>query len=149
MMNLSPIGLSCFMFRMACGWVAASLMLAPAVAEEAASYAEVLNALQSGKAVTVLTDFNHCAYSETGKAGPQVKSGLQIKSFLVTPEKGLVFADVHQTLDKSDQAVTEYIRYQVKADGQMTLNVTHQMAGGAVKQPPVVCQIPIGARFVW
>jgi hypothetical protein len=149
MMKLSPVSFRNAMFRMAYVLIGARLVLTPAAAAEAPSYADVLSALQSGKTVTVLTDLSHCADPETGKAGPALQGGLRIQAFLVVPEKGLVFADVHQTLDPSDQPVTEYIRYNLKPDGQMTLNVRRQTTTGMVKQPPLACQLAAGARFVW
>jgi len=133
MMKLSPVSFRNAMFRMAYVLIGARLVLTPAAAAEAPSYADVLSALQSGKTVTVLTDLSHCADPETGKAGPALQGGLRIQAFLVVPEKGL----------------TEYIRYNLKPDGQMTLNVRRQTTTGMVKQPPLACQLAAGARFVW
>jgi VirK protein len=134
---------------MACGLIAATLMLAPAAAAQVSTYDAVVSALQNGKTVTVLTDLSHCANPETGKPGPALQGGYRIQAFLVVPERGLVFADVHQTLDASDQPVTEYIRYNLKPDGQMTLNVRRQTAVGMAKEPPLACQLAAGVRFVW
>jgi hypothetical protein len=149
MMKFSPISFRSTLFRMAYGLIGAGLMLAPAAATEVSTYADVLSALQSGRSVTVLTDLSRCSDPETGKAGPALQGGLRIQAFLVVAEKGLVFADVHQTLDPSDQPVTEYIRYNLKPDGQMTLNVRRQTTAGMVKQPPLVCELSAGVRFVW
>ncbi len=150
MMNRSPRSFRRAMFRLAFGLIGATLSLAPAAAAEALNYADVLSALQSGKTTTVLSDLGHCANPETGKAGPAMRVGLRIQAFSVIPEKGLSFADVHQTLDPSDQPVTEYIRYNLKPDGQMTLNVTRQTTAGMAKQQPLlICQLAVGVRFVW
>ena len=148
-MDLLSIWLRVAMFRMAYGLIGARLVLAPAAAAEASTYADVLSALQTGKAVTVLTELSHCANPESGKAGPALQGGFRIDAFLIVPEKGLVFADVHQTLDLSDQPVTEYIRYNLNTDGKMTLNVRRQTNAGIVKQPPLVCQLAVGVRFAW
>lgn len=112
------------------------------------AYRDVLGALQSGKAVKVLTDLDHCA-TAAGKAGATVQSGLQISAFMVVPDKGIFFSDVHPTLDGAGQPVTEYIRYNLRMDGNLTLAVTRQTAAGTVKQDPLVCPVPAGARFVW
>jgi hypothetical protein len=55
---------------------------------------------------------------------------LQIRAFMITPAKGLLFSDVHQTLDGADQPVTEYIRYNLAKDGELTLAVTRQTTAG-------------------
>jgi VirK protein len=149
MMKFSPKLLRRAVLRVPFGLICAKLWLAPAAAAEASNYADVLSALQSGKVATVLTDLGHCTNSETGKADPTMQGGLRIQAFLVIPEKGLVFADVHQTLDPSDQPVTEYIRYNLKPDGQMTLNVRRQTTAGMKRQPELVCQLGVGVRFAW
>jgi hypothetical protein len=112
------------------------------------AYRDVLSALQSGKTVKVLTDLDHCA-TAAGKAGSAVQSGLQISAFMVVPDKGIFFSDVHPTLDGTGQPVTEYIRYNLRMDGNLTLAVTRQTTAGVVKQDPLVCPVPAGARFVW
>jgi VirK protein len=114
MMKFSPVSFRCTIFRIAYGLIGVGLMLAPVAATEVSTYADVLSALQSGKAVTVLTDLGRCTDPETGKAGPALQGGLRIQAFLAGVEKGLMFAGVHQTLDPSDQPVTEYIRYNLK-----------------------------------
>jgi hypothetical protein len=148
-MDLPSIWFRIAMLWMAYGVIGARLVLAPAAAVEASTYADVLSALQSGKTVIVLTDLSHCANPESGKAGPPLQGGFRICAFLILPQKGLAFADVHQTLDTSDQPVTEYIRYDLKSDGQMMLNVRRQTTAGMVKQPPLVCQLAVGVRFAW
>jgi VirK protein len=148
-MNFSPKLFRRAVFRLPYGLIGATLSLAPAAAAEASNYADVLSALQSGKAPTVLSDLGHCTNPETGKAGPAVQGGLRIQAFLVLPERGLLFSDVHQTLDPSDQPVTEYIRYNLEPDGQMTLNVTRQATSGMAKEPMLVCQLAVGVRFAW
>jgi hypothetical protein len=113
------------------------------------TYQDVLDALQSGKVVKVLTDLERCVAPESGKAGPRIQGGLQINAFIVVPEKGIFFSDLHQTLDVSGQPLTEYIRYNLGMDGNLTLTVTRQTAAGLVKQDPLVCRLTAGARFVW
>ena len=88
-MNFSPKLFRRAVFRLPYGLIGATLSLAPAAAAEASNYADVLSALQSGKAPTVLSDLGHCTNPETGKAGPAVQGGLRIQAFLVLPERGL------------------------------------------------------------
>jgi hypothetical protein len=142
-------GLLLWMFRVSWGLVGSIVMSMPVMAESGSGYDDVLNALQGGRTVTVLIDFSQCASLDTGKSGPSLQGGLQIRSFLVLPDNGVVFSDVHQTLDRSGQPVTEYIRYNLKANGEVTLAVTRQTASGMVKQDPLSCHISAGAQFVW
>jgi hypothetical protein len=111
-------------------------------------YRDVLGALQGGKTVKVLADLDHCA-TAAGRAGSVVQSGLQISAFMVVPDKGIFFSDVHPTMDGAGQPVTEYIRYNLRMDGNLTLAITRQTTAGVVKQDPLVCPVPAGARFVW
>ena len=135
--------------QLACFLAGLTMMAAPAVAESGESYADVLTALQGGKPVTLILDLGSCAVAGTGKSGPPLKGGLQIKAFMITPAKGLLFSDVHQTLDGADQPVTEYIRYNLGNDGQLTLAVTRQTTAGMTKQDTLVCQLSVGAKFFW
>lgn len=138
-----------WVFRVSWALVGPIVMSVPVMAEPVSSYDDVLNALQGGKTVTVLIDFSQCASLQTGRSGPSLQGGLQIRSFLLLPDSGVVFSDVHQTLGKSDQLVTEFIRYNLKANGEVTVAVTRQTTNGMVKQDPLTCHLAGGAQFVW
>jgi hypothetical protein len=129
---------------------AASVAAVPASAAPSAStYALVLEALQSGKSVRVVSDLSHCVTRGTGQAGPPIESGLQITAFIALPNKGIFFSDVHPTLDATDHPVTEYVRYNLAPDGNLTMTVERLNGGVVTKQDPLVCQVPSGARFIW
>ncbi len=130
--------------------LAATNTLAPA-ADSSPQYDGVLTALQEGKAVYVLSDLSRCASSSDGKPGPAVQSGTRINSFIVIEPLGIAFSDVHEALDRLGRPVTEYIRYNIGADGKVIIRVAHLSASSpeAVDQGEYVCQSPDGAKFVW
>ena|ERR1700726_818519 len=123
---------------------------ASAVAEPAPSqYTDVVNALQTTSSVRLLTDLGQCANESTGKPGPSLQGGLFINTFIVLPGRGLFFSDVHQTLDEDNQPVTEYIRYNLTTDDRLRVLLTRIVNSAVAQQDSIVCQIPLGARFVW
>ena len=118
-------------------------------ADPASTYGNVLVALQSEKVVKVLVDLKRCSSPGSGKAGPPVKGGLVINAFNIVPGKGILFSDVHQSLDSAGKPVTEYIRYDFSEDDKLTFILTRLSAGGLSKDDVLVCTVPDGARFVW
>jgi hypothetical protein len=137
------LGLSALLFGTSVAAVAAH------AAPSASTYALVLEALQSGKSVRVVSDLSHCVTRGTGQAGPSIQSGFQITAFIAMPNKGIFFSDVHPTLDATDHPVTEYVRYNLAPDGNVTMTVERLSGGVVTKQDPLVCQVPTGARFIW
>jgi len=96
------------------GSIVALLCLSTAsafAADPISGYGDVLAALQSAKNVKVLVDRDRCSTVGTGKAGPPGKGDLVINAFNVVPGKGILFSDIHPTLDSSVKPVAEYIRY--------------------------------------
>ena len=123
---------------------------ASAVAEPAPSqYTDVVNALQTTKPVRLLTDFGKCANESAGQPSLSLQGGLSINAFVVLPGRGLFFSDVHQTLDEESQPVTEYIRYNLMTDDRLRVSLTRMVNSAVTKQENMVCQIPLGAWFVW
>jgi len=118
-------------------------------ADPISGYGDVLAALQSEKVVKVLVDLDRCGTAGTGKAGPPVKAGLVINAFNVVPGKGILFSDIHQTLDSSEKPITEYIRYDFGKDSELTLTITQLPADGPSSRDVFVCNVPVAARFVW
>ena len=78
-----------------------------------------------------------------------MQGGLFINTFIVLPGRGLFFSDVHQTLDEDNQPVTEYIRYNLTTDDRLRVLLTRIVNSAVAQQDSIVCQIPLGARFVW
>ena len=63
------------------------------------NYGDVLLALQSAKTVKVVVDLHQCSLLGSSEAGPSVLGGLVINAFNVVPNKGILFSDVHHTLN--------------------------------------------------
>ncbi|WP_342723647.1 VirK family protein [Bradyrhizobium sp. B097] len=119
--------------------------------EPSPKYDAVLSALRSSSNVKLLLDLSRCTTVEGGKPGPPLQGGLMIRSFGVTAQHGIIFADVHQTLDSLGHPVTEYIHHSLSRDGKLTVQAA-TLAQGAAEvedQGKFVCELPDGARFVW
>jgi len=112
------------------------------------TFSSVLEALRSANTVKVIVDLQHCHLPD-GRAGPQILGGLVINAFNVVPAKGILFSDVHDTLDPSGKPVTAYIRYDFAEDGDLTLTVTRIPADGKRTEDSFLCPVPGGATFVW
>ena len=141
-----------YLAAVACMWLLSSLpgYGASAVDEPAPSqYTDVVNALQTTKPVRLLTDFGQCANESAGQPSLSLQGGLSINAFIVLPGRGLFFSDVHQTLDEDNQPVTEYIRYNLTTDDRLRASLTRIVNSAVTTQENIVCQIPLGARFVW
>jgi hypothetical protein len=121
---------------------------ASAVAEPS-QFTDVVNALQTTRPVRLLTDFGKCANESAGQPSPSLQGGLSINAFVVLPGRGLFFSDVHQTLDEDNQPVTEYTRYNLMTDDRLRVSLTRIVNSAVTKQENIVCQIPLGAWFVW
>jgi hypothetical protein len=118
-------------------------------ADAPSNYGDVLLALQSAKTVKVVVDLHQCSQLGGSKAGPSVLGGLVINAFNVVPNKGILFSDVHHTLDSQGIPVTAYIRYDLAESGELTLTVTRLSENGTRKEDVYVCPVPGGAKFVW
>jgi hypothetical protein len=94
-----------------------------------------------------VTDLSHCV-TRTSQAGPPIQGRLQISAFIAVPRKGLFFSDVHPTLDATDHPVTEYVRYNLAIDGDLTMTTARRSAGTVTKQDPLACKVPPGAKFI-
>jgi hypothetical protein len=112
-------------------------------------YNDVLGALQSAKTVKVIVDLHECKLKDGNKSGPTVLGGLVINAFNVVPNKGILFSDVHHTLDSLGKSVTAYIRYDLTQNNELTLTVTRLSEGGARKEDIFLCPVPGGAKFIW
>lgn len=116
---------------------------------QASPYAAVIDALQGARVVRLITDLSECTYEESGRPGPSLRSGIIVNAYIIVPDRGLYFSDAHQTLDETDQPVTEYVRYRFTTGGQLKLARTRLAGSLASKQETIVCEVPRGARFVW
>jgi hypothetical protein len=114
----------------------------------AEDYRQLRTALKDGRSVAVTVHFVQCA-GPGGVKGPDVIGGLHINAFL-SPQGNIAFSDVHDTLDPQNHKVTEYIRYNVAADGKVSVNTTTLASDNQVIRSVVYqCAIGEGARFTW
>jgi hypothetical protein len=100
--------------------------------------------------VEVLKDLSHCAVTNGNGQGPSVQNGLRIGTFIVSSQ-GISFSDVHQTLGASNHPLTEYIRYRLDHEGNVTVRIAKLAAAAAeaVGQGEYACAQPEGVRFVF
>jgi VirK protein len=128
------------------GWLVAN----PAAGANAGlAYNDVLGALQSARTVKVVVDLHQCKLKGGNKPGPAVLGGLVINALNVVPHKGILFSDVHHTLDSSGKPVTAYIRYDLTQNNELTLTVTRLSEGSPRKEDIFLCPVPGGAKFIW
>jgi hypothetical protein len=115
----------------------AVLIGGPALAKP--SYQQVLQALQRGANVHVLTKLQDCQTAATKQPGPPIQTGYTINGFIAVPGKGIFFADTHQTINPAGQPDTEYVRYNLLPNNQLTIAVTTVTSGTARQQPTLIC----------
>jgi hypothetical protein len=74
------------------------------------AYEDVLDALQSGRTVRLLTSPSRCIDDRSGKPRAPALDGSQVNAFSVVPSKGIVFFDTQEVLDAAGRPVTEFVR---------------------------------------
>jgi hypothetical protein len=150
--EIMPLGTPCFCTATVF-WLMLSCYGGPfdsALAESPGpAYEAVLDALQSGRTVRVLTSPSRCIDDRSGKPGAVALDGLQINAFSIVPNRGIFFFDTQEVLDDAGQPVTQFVRYNLDLDDQLAITVVRKTAAGVTRQDPLICQVPIGARFVW
>jgi len=52
-------------------------------------------------------------------------------------------------LDEENQPLTEYIKYNLMTDDRLRVSLTRIVNATVAKQDFMICQMPLGARFVW
>src|SRR5690349_3628590 len=114
-------------------------------------YPHLLTALTTGKNVSVTVQFNECTVVGTGSNGPVVTGGFRIESFIVPGNRHIAFADVHQTLNAQNQQVTEYVRYRVTPDDNVSVRTASlTVSTGEVRnEAEYSCAIGKGIKFRW
>jgi hypothetical protein len=75
----------------------------------------------------------------TKQPGPPIQTGYTINGFIAVPGKGIFFADTHQTINPAGQPDTEYVRYNLLPNNQLTIAVTTVTSGTARQQPTLIC----------
>ncbi|GAB7521613.1 VirK family protein [Paraburkholderia sp. 2C] len=115
-----------------------------------ANYAAIEQALMDGHSVVSLRlEMNRCTSTESGKAGPAIRGGVSIGSFLIPEGRYIAFIDEHRTLDPKNHPVTEYVRYHVMPDNTVTVDTAFAANGAdtATSRGTYRCTINEGIRF--
>jgi hypothetical protein len=120
-----------------------------AVEYDNSTYRDVLQALQSAKTVKIVVDLHQCHLPGGTEAGPAVVGGLVISAFNVVPGKGILFSDIHSTLNPAGKPIADYIRYALAENNELTLTVTHISEEGARREESFRCPVPNAAKFIW
>lgn len=121
-------------------------------------YQAIKSALSTGKAVRMVTTFDHCEGQRDGKPRSiKMIGGLVIDSFLIPDDKYIIFSDYHQRLsDKGGSPEVEFTRYKIMPDNHLlieTKRYSSVASSGASQQPggfsPVTwnCKIGSDAQF--
>lgn len=121
-------------------------------------YQAIKSALSTGKAVTMVTTFDHCQGQREGKPRSiNMIGGLHIASFLIPNDKYIIFSDYHQRLsDKDGIPEVEFTRYKVMPDNHLIVETKRYPTSGTEggekhneKFTPVswTCEIGSAARF--
>ncbi|WP_233238218.1 VirK family protein [Bordetella sp. LUAb4] len=121
------------------------------------SYQAVVNALMKGERLSLTVDLATCRNEADGRAGPVVRGGLHIDSYMVKPDQTLAFSDAHETLRETPpgsgeyMAVTEYLRYRLMPDGVVKLHIAQRlgMSDQPIKDKKIYrCQLGHGVIFM-
>jgi hypothetical protein len=115
-----------------------------------ADYAALDQALTQGDAVSVQVDLSRCTAKDGDHAGPNVRGGVRIDSYLVGPDHVIAFIDAHRTLDPQNHPSTNYVRYRVAPDQSVTVSVALAADSAATAMPrgEYRCAINQGIRFI-
>lgn len=116
-------------------------------AASSAEFRAVLSALRSGKEVTMVADLSQCIDNRSGKAGPPIIAGLDIRSFMIAANKTILFSDVHDSVDPNGRETTEYIKYALDAGGTLHITVSSVSLGKVAQRDTISCRLPSSAVF--
>ena len=121
------------------------------------AYQGLVEALLSGKAVATVVDLSQCAVdgkkvSESAQKANELGTlgGMRITSFLMPKQEYIAFSDVHESY-RNAQRTKEYIRYRVKPDGIVTIDITvlEQEKYSVLMQKTYTCSMNRDIRFIW
>ncbi|RNJ42725.1 hypothetical protein B5V01_22155 [Mesorhizobium erdmanii] len=88
-----------------------------------ATFPEIELALTTGKQVDVMVDLSLCTPA-TGDTPPtKTRGGIRIDGYRITSDGTLAFADQHFTIDRDGKPILQFIRYQIRLDGDAELTM--------------------------
>jgi hypothetical protein len=120
-----------------------------ALASSETGFDAVVDALKSGKAVTMVVDLSRCTDDLSHKSGPSVIAGLKIRSFMLVPNKAIRFSDLHGMVDPNGGEITEYVAYLLDAKGVLTIRVNRTSLGEVTYRDEISCRLPPSEVFRW
>ncbi|KEA04497.1 hypothetical protein QOV31_005193 (plasmid) [Agrobacterium fabrum] len=88
-----------------------------------ATLPEIELALTAGKPVNVTVDLSLCTPGTTDTPPTKTRGGTRIDAYRITTDGSLAFADQHFTVDRDDKPVVQFLRYQIRLDGDAELTM--------------------------
>ncbi|CAD0217261.1 MULTISPECIES: VirK family protein [Rhizobium/Agrobacterium group] len=111
---------------------------------------EIELALTAGKPVNVTVDLSLCAPGVADTPATKTQGGMRIDAYRITTDGTLAFADQHFTIDRDGKPITQFIRYQIRSNGDadftmVTFNMpTYERKGTSLAYK---CAIDHGLSF--
>lgn len=82
-----------------------------------AAFPEIELALTTGKPVNVAVDLSLCTPATEDTPPTKTRGGIRIDGYRITSDGTLAFADQHLTIDRDDKPVLQFLRYQIRPNG--------------------------------
>ncbi|MCZ7448340.1 VirK family protein [Rhizobium rhizogenes] len=88
-----------------------------------ATFPEIELALTAGKPVSVAVDLSLCAPANGDTPPTKTRGGIRIEGYRITADGNLAFADQHFTIDRDGEPILQFLRYQIRLDGDGELTM--------------------------
>ncbi|NTI26860.1 hypothetical protein G6M87_32415 (plasmid) [Rhizobium rhizogenes] len=114
-----------------------------------ATFPEIELALTTGKAVNVTVDLSLCTSATADTPPTKTRGGIRIDGYRITSDGTLAFADDHFTIDRDGKPVRQFLRYQIRPDGnaEFTMVVFNLPSYRKGTQLAYKCAISHGLSF--
>ncbi|NTF91451.1 hypothetical protein G6L46_30245 [Agrobacterium rhizogenes] len=88
-----------------------------------ATLPEIELALTTGKPVNVTVDLSLCTPGTADTPPTKTRGGMRIDAYRITADGTLAFADQHFTVDRDDKPIVQFLRYQIRLNGDADLTI--------------------------
>ncbi|MCF1450537.1 hypothetical protein FS815_27580 [Agrobacterium vitis] len=88
-----------------------------------ATLPEIELALTTGKPVSVAVDLSLCTPANGDTPPTKTRGGIRIEGYRITADGTLAFADQHFTIDRDGEPILQFLRYQIRLDGDAELTM--------------------------
>lgn len=88
-----------------------------------ATFPQIELALNAGKQVGVMVDLSLCTPANADTPPTKTRGGLRIDGYRITSDGTLAFADQHFTIDRDGKPILQFLRYQIRLDGDAELTM--------------------------